>query len=498
MPLPLTQGDQLFLNIPKVSLTSLAPTLSPQTSFFPVLDATQYLAVNSLTNSIDVMDSSLTRILQKGNVTDVDKTTTAYLYHRGHLVDESPESLISRYLRSTAAPSQPIAVIGLCPTYECNFRCTYCYQKTRSRPRASRTESSSPLRLKQRVRELVQDYRAHHNDEVFIELFGGEPLLPGNEEFFDLAVDLCQELNALLLITTNGFHIEDYLDRLLLNSSVIAKVSTTLDGVGSAHDVHRRPPAGVPLGDGFNQIVGGIKYCLGLGIPTHVEINIDAANRSMMNDVYRYCQSEGWFDSPIFSFGIARVDDRMFTGRRNVISEVSALRTVHDYFGTGELPSGFRIEFLKTVFHLAKAFGIHYSQREYGRDLFNYCWASSKIIYGHYLDLLGNEFRCTYTVGNPDWALGSTVVGLSDSDGWKPEGLLRNRECFRCPIAGYCGGGCAVAQKTNRARACQEELNSFSEFFQEFADVIDKKVKETVLGSASDRRLTLHSTGPCA
>ena len=476
----LTPDNQLFLHIPKESLANGNLRISPQTVILPVLNGSYFLAINTLSNAIDIFDLQLVKHFSNNTLTSIDDELIALLYSHGHLVNKSTYQLINNYGNNDLNSKQKLAVIGLCPSYRCNFRCSYCYQHGDDHQLTSNESPDYLPLLKSKVESFITEYKNDYNNNIYIELFGGEPLLPGNEHFFDFAIQLCEKHDAKLIITTNGFHIEDYLDRLLINSKLIAKVSTTLDGVGIEHDQHRRPPAGVTAGDGFKKIVAGINYCLGLGIATHVEMNVDQINQPWIRNLYEFCKEQEWFESHLFSFGVARVDDRMFTGRRRILSETETLRAVYDQFSNEKLPKGFRIEFLKSIYYIAKTFGIHYRQIEYGRDLFNYCWASSKVLFGVYYDLMGNSFRCTYTVGNPDFSLGNDIVGLSNQNGWQPEGLLRNKECLECPIAGYCGGACAISQKVDRLRSCQEEKDSFFSFFTQFSELIDKRVGQAI------------------
>ncbi|MBI5140699.1 MAG: 4Fe-4S cluster-binding domain-containing protein [Nitrospirae bacterium] len=472
----ITSHDDLFLQIPAKYLpTNLR--LSPQTSFWPLQNGKGQLAVNSLSNAIDIISTILVQKINQGFFSDIPSPIVQILYERGHLIDMTPRELVEKYSKSRLAKISPIAIIGLCPTYACNYACIYCYQSYARSPQHKIVDISHLAPLREKIGNFIRDYKKSHNDICLFELFGGEPLLLGNEEYFDWAVSLCREHEAHLIITTNGYNIVDYIDRILINRDVIAKVSTTIDGINELQDLRRRPQSGEIPGHGFDRIISGIKYCLGLEVPVKVEMNIDKNNAKSIQDVLNYCRDQGWLSNPYFSFGISKIDDRMLTGRKNMLSEIEALLAVHDQLhNTYASLHNFKIVFLKTAFYLAKAFNIHYGQNEYGRDNFNYCWATSNIFHGYYYDPDCSAYRCTFTVGNPEYNIGTNASCASHKDIWRGPGILLDDDCLNCVIAGYCAGGCTVSRRIDKEQVCIQEKKVFADFFAEFKDVIEKYV----------------------
>lgn len=125
------------------------------------------------------------------------------------------------------------------PTYECNFRCKYCYENECKSKDFEKINISEKVqnRIIQYVKNTLRDYHC-----LFVEWHGGEPLkeieIINNlsDAFANVAGRLGKPYVASL--TTNGFYLTEEVFKKMLKNHVI-KFHVTIDGFAWNHDYYR-------------------------------------------------------------------------------------------------------------------------------------------------------------------------------------------------------------------------------------------------------------------
>lgn len=460
----ITTKDDLFIDF-DLDAFDWNIRVSPHSFFFQI-NSTFCLLINSVTNAIDIVDESIALNLKEKKWTKIPEKLIHNLYIRGHIINDSYQNFINA--KRNEKNNRKIALLQLCPTYTCNFKCVYCYQK-KGGGKENFFGKTSRIIIEKYIDEFLfknkRQYMAY-----YLSLFGGEPLQAKNRNFIKWVFELCKRKSLKLIITTNGFDLIDYIDLFLLYREYIYNIGTSVDGLDIRHDERRRPPFGTSPGSGFKRIIRGIEFCLGLNIPITVSMNIDKKNIQDLKPVFNFFSEKGWFEKPHFSFEIGRVDDRMLTGNiSNTFTEVEALKSINEVFPCPpELPNNFRLAFLKTTFYLAKAFKIDYRQNEQGRKLFNYCWATSDLINGYYIDPALDLYRCTYSVGAANFKVGNIRTGELINI-FSSNQIFKDAQCINCYLLGYCSGGCTLTRSIDPERNCYIEKQAFNDFLNNFA-----------------------------
>lgn len=349
-------------------------------------------------------------------------------------------------------------VFGICPTYSCNMRCKYCYQKNRE----YRGQLIFNKELKY-IFDFINSSPLNNGTPTVIELFGGEPLQKRNKEVITKIFSFCKQNNYPLTMTTNGLDLYDYLDLFVLYSKYILRVATTLDGVGKFHNLRRKILSGV---DGFSRISKGVDFLLNLGIDTDLYMNVDYENLAQLPKLLRYCKDKKWLSNDNFKIRIGRVDDRCFESLSDtVISESDLLRQIVLLFKNNfEAPKNFELAFLKTALPLAQLFNIDFDQSEL-KARYHYCSSASPFIKGYYIDNKLDAYRCPYSVGNKDFSMGNIKKEVS-AEKWEKHFLLSLPECLDCPLGGYCSGGCYLSNVIDRQKSCLYEKENFDNFIK--------------------------------
>ena len=126
--------------------------------------------------------------------------------------------------------------IDISVTYDCNFRCKYCFEKQSSKCYAKEYMSED---VAYRTIEYIKYLKEKLNDEIGITFYGGEPLL--NVPIIKLIVEKTKDFVRYYDIITNGFLIDEYIDDLMYIKNITNNRLTL--GVSydySLQDKHRK------------------------------------------------------------------------------------------------------------------------------------------------------------------------------------------------------------------------------------------------------------------
>ncbi len=157
-----------------------------------------------------------------------------YLIENGFIVDDNEkETKEAENIYQEVCLSQKVLNVIILPTYNCNFRCSYCYE---SFPNVVMSESTQND-VFEYVKKLLIDY-----ESLNISWFGGEPLLE-----LETIIRLSERFRALCKregktylgdITTNGYLLTVDTFKKLLKCN-IRTYQITIDGLQSTHDKYR-------------------------------------------------------------------------------------------------------------------------------------------------------------------------------------------------------------------------------------------------------------------
>ncbi|MBL7078310.1 radical SAM protein [Candidatus Shapirobacteria bacterium] len=417
------------------------------------------LVVDTFNNVLDLVDKEvLFNLFEKGKVSNI-----IYKYFLRRFMppqsEEGKRKLKHSYNKFLKDRKNLYTIVfGICPTYSCNMRCKYCYQKHGG----YNNQLISDKNLKY-IFDFIKNSPLNKNTPTVIELFGGEPLQKRNKEVIAKVLSFCKQNSYPLTMTTNGLDIYNYLDLFVLYSKYILRVATTLDGVGKFHNLRRGALSGV---DGFDRISKGVDFLLNLGIDTDLYMNIDYENLAQLPKLLKYCKDKKWLNNDNFKIRVGRVDDRYFKGLSNTImSESELLNQIVLLFKDNlEAPKNFELAFLKTILPLAQLFNIDFGQNELVAR-YHYCSSVSPFIKGHYIDYKLDAYRCPYSVGNKDFSIGNIKKEV-DAKKWEKHFLLSLPECLNCPLGGYCSGSCYLSGIIDHQKNCLDEKKNFDNFIK--------------------------------
>ena len=411
----------------------------------PIADSDDFFIVNPLHGSADIITAHELEMLhnqndEKGNFAD-----------RKYLIDEQEEAKAFKmaYLDFLDNRDEDEIQLFFVPNYSCNFACYYCYQEG---------YSPSESKLTTEVIDAFFDYISTEfaGRKKYITIFGGEPLLPGDNQrkAIEYLVEKANEARLDLAFVTNGYTLASYVE--LFKTASIREVQVTLDGTKAVHDSRRYLKGRQST---FDRIIEGIDACLENNISINLRMVADKDNLGNLPELARFAIGKGWTKSPLFKTQIGRnyelhvcnsSPDRLYS-RAEMYQRIYEMMQEHPEI----------IEFYKPGFSIAKYIAEH---EELPSPLFDSCpackteWA---------FDFSGTIYSCTATVGKKGEELGTFYPVVSKNDDaisqWQDRDITTIEKCKTCDVALVCGGGCASVAKNKNGNTNSPDCRPIKE-----------------------------------
>lgn len=406
------------------------------------------------------------------------------LEKRGYLTELTFEEEIERFGRFVqkiheASAARPTYLFM--PTYDCNLRCSYCFQdEMRTDPgkrHLLRMMSRDMVdRLFSAVRHLEAQLPAPPPDRPRVRrvgFFGGEPLtrrtLPIVEHIHRV---FTTEGEATFWAVTNGTELEQYGH--LLGPGRIGELQITLDGPPGEHDRRRIYPDG---SGSWDRIARNISLALSLGAQVSIRINLDRNNVEMLPALTEELVAQGWTDRPGFTVYTAPIwasndqtDPETTFGSWELDRAIDRLREEHESLKGIGAPDDHLKSQIRRVFDES-----HDPMPDFKAS---FCGAHS----GMYIfDAFGDVYACWEHTGDPKVRIGhveedgAVTLNVDLERMWRSRTVVSNPVCQKCRYALYCGGGCAV-----------RALQTSGEFFHNYCDTFQRRFRVTAAEAYSD------------
>lgn len=452
------------------------------------------LLVNGLYGALDVVDEETAQILQRGDPDELLRATRERLALRGHITrkDEQGELYDARLIgriwsRLTGAiESEPVIL----PTYDCNFRCPYCFE----RHRLARGKEWISRRMKPEMVEAVfAALLKQRNKGRKVEsctLYGGEPLLKENME---TVRDICKHAKAMglkLSAVTNGYDLDAYAE--LLEKYDFRGLQITVDGVDALNDSRRRHRDGLPT---YDRIMRNVTMALGLGIDITLRVNVNRDNiggiRMLIDDLAaRGLKDTGQKESGgSFSYYFRAVSEA--PGSPTRVSERQVLEAV---IAAG-IPPMEAMEKQSRYSRLLHELLVMMKKEDLPVLSPAFCGAESGMLC---IDPDGRLYSCwdvvateEGTVGITDVETGRFIFNFARAK-WRTRTTDLMEPCRLCPYIFICRGGCAPMAKQAYGSYFREYCGEVKEIFGYAASrAAGKKWEETRV-----EELSLSLAGP--
>lgn len=429
---------------------------------------------NGLTGALDIIPAEIGSILESDRHREItfllesvsSTEDIVLLQKRGHITELSRESEYDICIRlckgyeKMAAYTYSAAKFMILPTYDCNFRCPYCYEQTIDDRKCSK---GNPLFMsKEQVENIfgIIGKFPYIKEKSQMEIFGGEPLFAKTLPIVSSIVSHAKEAGRNIGCTTNGYDL--HLFEKYLGPDMIANLLVTLDG---PEEINNRRRIALDGGNTFARIIENINLALDHGVEVTLRVNLDKTNIDGYEALIKYLIEKSFFKHPLFHLSFARV--KVLPGNKctwlstsNLFStDVELLSKLEDLFDDKTILQKGICDGKKTLIESIRTTPMITSKTRY-------CGAVGSSLY---FSPDGYLYVCSETVGHPELAIGTYDTNLHINkdrhNQWREYQLINLPKCLKCPLVFMCSGGCAYRAMyvgNEREPYCDHALDTFA------------------------------------
>lgn len=409
------------------------------------LDEKRYVIMHGYTSAIDIINTSVKNYINE-NCTHDEKLNN-YLLNRGYFTTETSDEEIKRVLITGKKISEiyekqgNYSSIVIMVTYDCNFRCPYCYEK---QVRTIGDEKLLKLVIDSKkidkIYELLNDEKLSFLNNKLIYLYGGEPFLSKNYNTVKYIIEKGHKLGYIFSATTNGYEIESYSK--YLTPDYINTLQIPLDG---GEDYHNKSRYHYKNGKTFKKIIFNINNILKSGVKISLRLNIDKNNINSLKQIVSIFNENKWFDKNNLSLYLANINNggeqidpndnlnlfESFGEMKNYILRAND-NLIYDKFMSSPHPVKDNI---KNVMSSSKIFPFTHHSCGAHKNMFVF-------------DPIGNIYPCWEFVGKKEHMIGKFFpefkLFTEQYKLWQNRTIENLPICKKCKYALICSGGCAA------------------------------------------------------
>lgn len=400
------------------------------------LSAEKTMLIHGYSGAMDVVNNVLAEALAQGELSTVDDDDKAYLIKRGYVTNKTDEEEKAYILRFAAALMKKDRLLydsyTFAVTYNCNFRCPYCFEKNSITP-DSKTNAMTPRLVDKAFAAIEQLQKDKQQPSKGITLYGGEPLLKENYGNVRYIVEKGAENGFKFTAVTNGYDLEYFEE--FLSPDKICSIQVTIDGIENIHNQKRVHHLGLPT---FGKIVENIGLALKKGVRVNVRFNTDKTNFDQLTELETYFDTLGYTADKNFRIDSAKLDnydDNLPTEAKKYFFSQKEFIKKHEELN------------FKYGWHDLQTYSTLYSAIKSRKPLpykGNFCSSQTG---GYVFDAFGKIYPCWEIVGDKNFIVGDysgneIVWDNTKIDYWLSQTIFNYKECQSCKCALLCGGGC--------------------------------------------------------
>ncbi len=387
------------------------------------------IAYNALSNALAFMDNeSLEKYNQfvKNGVEIGDEQLVKNLLHGSFLLDDNIDELdIIRHRMLMGRYATNVLTLTIAPTSDCNFRCTYCYEKS----------VINYIYMTESIQDAIVNFvdsQKTNLRELSVVWYGGEPLLALDiiENLSRQFIHICEDMDIAYssYMITNGYLLtRNTLE--ILKELKVSFLQVTLDGDLEHHNKRRPLANGSPT---FETILNNLKEGYDLLPRVSLRVNIDHDNVSVAHKISSYLEEARISDKIIPYYGCVRSDNECY-------NDDKCLNTC---------------EFAELEYNFSMEMGNH--KNYYPINKASFCCADR--VYGYVISADGLLYKCWSDIGNRARSVGNILYPFNYVNEIYLKYMLFEpmsfSPCKDCNILPICMGGCPFQRITTGKQQC--------------------------------------------
>ena len=408
----------------------------------------QCLMIQGVHGSFDILDKKYANILEECENEISKADTLPYIIReemikRGYLTTLSEEEefkFITKLCKGMNERGRKRLSITILPTYNCNFRCEYCFERNLQRKGRDWLSRKMETEMVDAIFAKLKSAKGDGYKLEGIYLFGGEPLLRTNYDIVKHICDKAKEIGVSICCISNGYDLDKYID--LINEFDFRYVQITIDGIGEEHD-KRRYLAG---GQGsYARIMQNVQLGLEKGINIVLRTNVNTKNLEGISELIELYKNNGWTEKPNFSYYF-KTTMKCYDQLGESLSEVELMSKMAELYGED---IG-KFQFNSIYQGLSTRLWDMLENNTFAPFRSGYCGANMGM---YTIDPYGDIYPCWDVLSEKEHVIGKVNVETSEFEfndnleRWKGRTVDKLEECKKCKYMMFCGGGCAAQSK---------------------------------------------------
>ena len=420
------------------------------------------LLINGLYGAIDILPKEYADKVRTGDFEGLPLALREKLLLRGHITckdkdaELADQKLLGRIYRTVSSGSgiEPIIM----PTYDCNFRCPYCFEQHR----LHRGQEWLDLNMSPGMIEAVFKALKEYKDRGYLfkegALYGGEPFLVKNIETVRSICRHCKEMGLEIRVVTNGYELDSFID--LLDEFKIRSLHITVDGVGPLNDRMRLHKSGCGT---YEKIIKNIELALQHDIKIKMRVNVNRDNLHRIKELIDDITARGLMKYKNYTYYFRAISD--YDHPENPIREHEIIDELMSIGFTAQEAIEHQSQYI------GPAEGIRKLMKKENYPDFNpgYCGAEAGLIV---IDPFGHVYPCSEIVAKEEATTGfvdqetGRIIWNFDRAKWRTRTSDLMESCLGCPYAFICRGGCGAKAMARHGSFFREDCGERKEIIQ--------------------------------
>ncbi len=406
----------------------------------------KYLLVHGYTGAIDIVDGEIWMQMKSfSSQSKLSVQAIRLLERRGYFTSRTKEEEINYVTRLAQllhkSQSKLFKSFGFVVSYNCNFRCSYCFESEVSNHGLQWTKQTFTKEMVDKAYAAMLNIAPQERLRCkTLILYGGEPLLRENQSVVDYIVRKGGELGFKFKVITNGYDIDYFED--IISPDYFNLVQITLDGGKECHNSRRFH---YEEGDSFEKIITNIGFVLSKGVNVTIRVNTDERNFNDIKELKQLFDELGYSQNPLFELHSSVI--RKYDNNTDYTENINFLSM--DTFNQKMYSNDFSKQSNCQDFGIFKRF---YKCLK-NRSRYQLSSAACSAQYGSFLfDPYGSIYSCLETIGKKEHIIGhyNSSVGVTWTENrkkWFERNTGNSQNCQKCKYALFCGGGCLAHSK---------------------------------------------------
>jgi uncharacterized protein len=424
--------------------------------------ADRTLLINGLYGATDILKKEDADKVKAGDFEGLPLALRERLLLRGHITckdkdaELADQKLLGRIYRTVFSRSA-IGII-IMPTYDCNFRCPYCFEQHRLHHSQQWLDLNMSPEMIEAVFKALKEYKDRGSHFNGCTLYGGEPFLAKNIETVRAICRHCKEMGLEIKAVTNGYELDSFIE--LLDEFKIKSLHITVDGVGSVNDRMRLHKSGCGT---YEKILKNIELALRHDIKIKMRVNVNRDNLHRIKELIDDITARGLIKYKNYSYYFKAISD--YDHPENPIQNHEIIEEL--------LSIGFTAQ--EAIEHQNQYSGLSeviwkLMKKENYPD-FNPCYCGSEAGL-MVIDPFGHVYPCTEIVAKEETATGyvdqetGCIIWNFDKAKWRTRTSDLMESCLGCPYTFICRGGCASQAMAAHGSYFRESCGEFKEITQ--------------------------------